>query len=243
MWNEATLHFENEYVLLCEGLADKAFFRELIRRRELPSFDFPWPVAPEERAPDTARKLFGKDAFGKMLQALDGHFDLFPEQLAQIKAILIAADAGEDETSAFRHITNQIRAVPNFGIPTALGRPTPSHNGRPPIGVLLVPGGGRPGGLETLCVDAFRQRRSQVCNCMDAYLQCPPIDLSGWTPENQDKARLQCLIAATNREDPNKTVRYAFTSSSGNPLIDLRQTCFDATDQDLLAFCQSVQGR
>jgi hypothetical protein len=243
MWNATTYLFEGEYVLLCEGPADKAFFRELIRRQRLPTFDFPWPPTPEDQAPASAKKLFGKDAFGKMLEALDGLFELFPERLTQIRAILIAADAAQDETSSFRHITNQIQTIPNFGIPTALGQPAASHHGRPPVGVLLVPGDGRPGGLETLCVDAFREQQSQVCTCMEAYLECPPIDLSGWTPENQDKARLQCLIAATNKDDPNKTLRWAFSASSSSPIIDIAAHCFDAVAHALTSFCEATGGR
>jgi hypothetical protein len=243
MWNGTDYIFESEYVLLCEGLADKAFFRELTKRNGLPSFDSPWPPAPEDKAPDAAKKLFGKDAFGKMLKALDAHFDLFPEQLTQIKAILIVADTGEDGASSFRRIRDQIQTIPNFGIPTALGQPSPSQHGRPPVGVLLVPADGRPGGLETVCVDAFRERQSQVCACMEAYLRCPPIDLSEWTPENRDKARLQCLIAATNKADPNKAVRYAFSSSSGSPLIDVTASCFDAVTKALTNFCEATGGR
>ncbi|MBV8415208.1 MAG: hypothetical protein JO251_08360 [Verrucomicrobia bacterium] len=243
MWDGTTYLFEGEYVLLCEGLADKAFFRELARRQRLPNFDFPWPPAPEDKAPEAAKKLFGKEAFGKMLAALDGLFDLFPERLTQIKAILIAADTAEDGASTFGRIRNQILKIPNFGIPTAIGQPAASQHGRPPVGVLLVPGDGRPGGLETLCVDAFREKHSQVCRCMEDYLRCHPIDLSDWTPESQDKARLQCLIAATNRDDPNKTLRWAFSSSSGSPIIDIAAHSFDAVAQALTNFCEATGAR
>jgi len=40
---EISFVFKNCIVMLCEGLADNAFFQRLCENRSLPKFDFPFP--------------------------------------------------------------------------------------------------------------------------------------------------------------------------------------------------------
>jgi len=50
----------------------------------------------------------------------------------------------------------------------------------------------------------------------------------------QHKARVQCVIAATNREDPNKGIRYAFSAG----IISVIDPCFDDVAARTRSLCQ-----
>jgi hypothetical protein len=79
---------ENEFIMLCEGAAENACFRELIRIHRLPNFDFPFP--PEERVNGDTRALHGRDGFVNMLNDLNSYFSLFPDKRRSVRGIVIA---------------------------------------------------------------------------------------------------------------------------------------------------------
>jgi hypothetical protein len=193
---------KRDRVLLCEGSADKAFFLKLAAQLGLPEFDIPFPQA---HAAPGERVLAGKDAIPQMLQALRGS----AVDYRRLKAVLIAVDSGNDPMETFGEVCRQIRGIGGLGIPDRPLELAESGAGHPGVAVLLVPGG-RPGSLETLCVEAIAEKSPELLRCVDEYLSCGPIMAGGWDAEKRDKAKLQCLIAATNRDDPNRTIRWAF---------------------------------
>jgi hypothetical protein len=66
------------------------------------------------------------------------------------------------------------------------------------------------GALETICADAIIGKMPWIAACLNSYLSCGEIGALNWRPEKRDKARLQCLVAALNEDDPNKGLQYLF---------------------------------
>lgn len=227
--------------MLSEGLADKAFLSKLTEARKLPRFDFPWPIDREEAAAsEDAKKLYGRDQFVGMLKALDGYLTIRPELQTQLKGVLIVTDARDGPEASFRHVCNQIRRVGRFGTPTKPLEATPGSDGRPAVGVMLIPRAGR-GSLETICLREMKAKLPKVAEAMEVYVRTKPIRVLKWSAEKRDKARLQCLIAATNESDPTVTLQRAFSGRSGRaPIIDVKASCFRNVYRDIKAFCATV---
>ena len=227
---------KHEFVILCEGRADKAFFRKLIDKRNItPNFDIPFPEEPEELE-DDAKALASVGAFANMLRALRAN----PAAFARIKGVILIADSAIDPSAVFGKVCAKIREAGQYGVPTKPCETVRSSNGHPAICVLLIPDDKHPGGLETLCLQYLRTKLPEVYNCAEKYLACDDIKALTWqSREKQDKARLQCLIAATNEDDPNKSLTYAFNEFSG-PIISVEAFCFNEIEKQLRRFCASV---
>lgn len=239
MWVNGAFEFETNLVLLTEGRADKAFIRALIRAQELPDFDCPWPVSVEDDHSGFlgANKLHGRDKFGGMLEVLDVFLNLRPELCDRLRGVLIVTDARDDPDDSFRHVCDQIAILERFGVPTAPLDVALSKDGRPPIAVMLFPGDGR-GSLETICIEDMKTRKPIVFEAMQTYLSTDPIAALSWSTEKSDKARLHCMIAATNERDPTKSLQYAF--SSDTPIIDAGADCFLPVSEKIKSFCRAV---
>jgi hypothetical protein len=236
-WNSGTYVFENRYVLLCEGQADKKFFTKLARNVAHIKFDYPWPVLPTEDAPPQARELHSRDRLGDMLDALDSYFVTFPELLNQIKGVLVVFDARDDPSAELQYVVSQF---PNqFGRPVAPIVPARSQDGRPPVSVMWMPPGRSGGSLETLCLRAMRVTKPEVYKRMESYLGRPPIQALKWPKEKRGKARLASIIAATNRDDPTKALAYSFSGRS--PIIDVDMECFRVVAKHLREFRRRVE--
>jgi hypothetical protein len=240
MWKASTFEFQNNLVMLSEGLADRIFLQKLVQARGLPAFDFPWPVDPEhEEASEDAKKLYSFDKLGTMLKTLDDMIQFRPDLQQNLKGVLIVADAKDDPVNTLRELGRQITG--NFGIPTQQLTPFPSQNGRPNIGVMLIPRTGR-GSLETICVRAMYGKMPRVAWAMRRYLRTSPISVYKWKrAEKRSKAKYACLVAATNEDDPTRALRNAFSGKPGKPpLIDINALCFRSIANDIRTFCTTV---
>lgn len=241
MWARGTFTFEHRLVLLSEGQADRRLMEKLVLVRRLPKFDFPWPVYGDEDANDTAAKLYGAGKFVDMLLALNGDFALNPELREQIRGVLIVADAKDCPKKTFDDICDQIKRAGKFSIPTRQGEIATGEEGHPAIGVILLPGDGKPGSLETLYVRALSARHRSAARCVEAFLSCGNIDITGWNVEKQAKARFQCLVAATNREDPSKSAAHALSlKRDGDRLIKMTQSSFTPAYKAIRQFCREL---
>jgi hypothetical protein len=219
------IELKEELVLLCEGEADKNFFRKLIQKREgLPRFDIPFPF----------ENLGGKDAFAKMLRAIRGDRHGF----ARIRGLLIVADSADDPMVSFQTTCDQIRQAEGYGIPAApldLASRTPGH---PPLAVMLLPDESTPGGLETLCIQEIAPKSPWITTCVDQFLRCEQIQAHDWPPEKLDKARYHSMVAALNRSDPGRALSRAFKDPA--PLIAVEAACFNSVELRLRNFSAAV---
>lgn len=242
MWKGGTFHFEHRLVLLSEGPADRRFFEKLIKDNGLPKFDFPWPVLPGEDTTEEARKLHGVDKIGTMLETLNSFFKFDPNLKENIRGVLIAVDAKDSPSDTFQVIKTQIAKAGSFAVPNAEFEVSVAGNGHPRIAVILLPGNGKPGSLETLYVKALSVRFKSTAKCVEKFLECGNIKVHDWNQEKQAKARLQCLVAATNADDPSKSAGYllSWKGKDQKPMITMRQKCFGPIHKAVKAFCLEV---
>jgi hypothetical protein len=204
-------------------------------------FDFPWPTE-EQEAPNNAKELHGVDKIGAMLEALNGMIKLNPKLKTRIRGVLIAVDAKDSASGTFQLLRKQIEKAGLFAVPNAESEVAGTSDSHPRIAVILLPGDGKPGSLETLYVKALSARFRSAARCVEEFLECRNIRVRVWNQEKQAKARLQWLVAATNEDDPSKSAGYllAWKRKDEKPIIDMKQKCFGPIYKAVKAFCVEV---
>jgi hypothetical protein len=218
------LTLKSEFVLLCEGGADRQFFRKLTEKRAgLAKFDFPFPTD----------KLHGNGAFGGMLMALRGDRVGF----ARLKGVLVVADSTDDPPVLFKLICDQIRLVGGFGVPSKLLEIARAP-GQPAIAIMLLPDESTPGALETLLAREITEKSPWITPCVDQFLRCDKVEAHAWPAEKRDKARFHSMVAALNREDPSRAATYVFKDP--DPFVAIEAPCFDDVEKRLKEFCADV---
>ena len=221
------LELNNEVVIICEGLADKNFFRKLIDKRAgLPKFDIPFPAQGDNRG--------GVDAFEHWLKAIRGDRHGF----SKLKGVLLVADSASNPTSTFNYVCTQITNATGYAIPTKADEVTPRVTGYPQVSVMLIPNEDTTGGLESLCINEITSRQPWISTCVDNFLSCGTIQALKWSPEKLDKARFHSMIAALNEDDPSRALSYAFKDPK--PVISVESPCFDAVYNKLKTFCVTI---
>lgn len=229
---EISFEFKNPFVMLGEGVADNAFFQRLCEKRSLPKFDFPFP---DRIRGKEGKTLGGKDSFGEMLQHIEPIQALNPSRYG----IVIAIDCGDNVQKAFKHVAKQVETTGFYPCPkkpNEITRPNDRSKHMPPLALMLIPGEGKTGALETLCVEFLRKRHEKNATCLDQYLACLDqngVEIGGWGAEKRGKAEMQCLIATTNRDDPNKSARFAIEAG----LIEVCNPVFDEIATTLRQIC------
>jgi hypothetical protein len=110
---------------------------------------------------------------------------------AQVVGVI--RDAETNAASALQSACDALRAA---GL-MAPARPAALSAGRPKTAVFIMPGGSRPGMLETLCWDASSNHAAR--ECVEAYLRC--LEEREISPHNREKARIQALLASRGADD------------------------------------------
>ncbi len=233
-----------DYVFIGEGAADNALMKSLLKARNLPSFDYPFPDGIRRKkgnaVEDKEESVGGKDSFAEKLKLLEPVAD----EQRRSRGILIATDCGDNWKAAFANVAAQVASTgfyPRPEAPLKAVSPNPKQSAYlPKLVIVMVPGVGESesesksesGGLETLCVEVLRDRHPKTAECLDQYLACldgKGVGINGWGAETRSKVEMQCLIAVTNKDDPNKSGRYAIEAG----LIDVTHPAFDALAADL----------
>ncbi len=222
-----------DFIFLGEGAADNALMKALSEKRGLRGFDYPFPGNIRD---EKGKTIGGKDRFGEMLTLLEPVI----QSQGRTRGILIAVDCGDDWQKSFDYVAKQIGTVaiegqnlyPRPKAPLQLVSALPAFAHLPPLVIVMVPGVGKTGGMETLCVEVLRDKHPNTALCLDGYLAClteKGVGIGDWDAEPRGKAEMQCLIATTNRDDPNKAGRYAIEAG----LIDVAHSTFDDLTADL----------
>jgi len=157
-------------LLLVEGQNDARFCGALLRHLGISGVQVP--------------EVGGKGQFCPWLKALvrTPGFD-------QVKVVLAVRDADENAQGAFQSIRDAFRDA---------GLPVPNQPGRltdkvPRVGVEILPGEGRPGNLEHLCLTAIAD--DPALPCLDQFFGCPKKNgLS--RPRDMSKAKVQVFLAS-----------------------------------------------
>ena len=227
-----------KFIFLGEGAADNALLHKLCEKRGLPAFDYPFPDNLRDKKGKT---IGGKDRFGEML------LDLEPviSQQRRPRGILIAVDCGDDWEKSFKHVAEQVVGTEFYPRPQRPLEPVSANTEQfphlPSLVIVMVPGVGRTGGMETLCVEVSRDKHPETAACLEGYLAClkdKSVGISGWGAEKQGKAEMQCLIATTHQDDPNKSGRFAIAAG----LIDCSHAAFNTLADDLRAAVKALSG-
>lgn len=219
------VRLEAELILLCEGEADRQFFRKLTEKRGgFPKFDIPFPND----------GLAGSGAFSTMLTAIRGNRINFP----RIRGVLIMADSTHDPAVMFNLVSQQIRAAGGYGVPSK-ALEVAAVSDYPAVAVMLLPDEDTPGALETLLAQEIIEREPWVSACVDQYLRCDKIGAHAWPAEKRDKARFHSMVAALHRDDPSRAASYAFRDPM--PLIAVEASCFDDVERRIKDFCRAVE--
>ncbi len=173
-------------VIICEGQADKEFFKRLIRERDLPYFDIP--------------NGEGRGYFSTILKGIR-----VGSQKTKLNAILVVSDNDSDPVRAFAEVQEQIRMATGYPVPP---RPMEVAKivGQPAVLIMMIPWKDIEGCLETLLKAIWERERPPMKICVDEFLRC--TNVTEWEIPKRDKAAIQCYIAGSNHEDPTKSLRW-----------------------------------
>lgn len=216
-----------EWLILCEGKADKAFFRELIKKRGLPDFDVWFPLRKND---DSG----GWTKFGYWLNEIKTNEGF----IRNTKAILVVADNDDDPATRFTEIQAQIRDGIGYGVPKTPLQATTSAGDLPQIVIMMVPLDGNPGNLETILIPAAYSKWPDLQTPLDEYLGQSPA--REWEDRKKAKMRMQCILAATCKQDPNTPVSLLWTRPEDYH-IPVECTCFDEIAAVLRNFAELLK--
>ncbi|MGY3366231.1 hypothetical protein ACVWZL_003356 [Bradyrhizobium sp. GM2.4] len=197
--------FDKPFVLLCEGVGDQRFYLKLFEGRNIGA-DF------------SIRVAGGVSNFGSDL----ANIAVSESFLANVKAVLVVADNDSEPSESFEAVQAEIKKAPDFGVPAAEQTVAKSKNGLPPVVVLMLPIGA-PGNLECLCLEAAHAKFGLKAE-LDAFVAATPA--MGWSIGKQSKMRMQAILAASNRKQPDA----GFAGHWSTPEkyhIPVDHSCFD----------------
>lgn len=207
------IKFEKKWLMIVEGDADRLIFGNLLERRDIVGFQV---EVPRNKPDETG----GLDRIAKFLATLPS----IESFRAKVKAILIVADNDNAPEKQFKRVQDRIRdankairreflergidmEAPQFPIPENPQTPAFSE-GMPAIVVLMLPWTNKMGALETLSLGAAYSRWHGIKDALEAYVKRTPA--KGWDVTELSKMKMQCVIAATCKQDPNTPLSYLF---------------------------------
>jgi hypothetical protein len=214
---------ERPWLLLCEGEGDKRLLEQLISIRGIPD-EF------QIRFPDRAgEKTGGRSKFGSWLALQWAGAEAFRKN---VKGILIMSDNDDSPEKSFEELQQALRASDGFPIPAT--ELTPARNsGRPPLVIIMVPPGGKPGSLETLCLEAAFSKWPSIKAPVDTFASATPI--KGWNQGKTAKAKLQAVIASTCEGRPEAGF-VGHWMERADYHLPVSHTAFDDLDKFLRGF-------
>ena len=140
-----------------------------------------------------------------------------------VRSIGIARDAEKDEKAALQSVQSSLDNA-ELPMPTKVGVQSADS---PTVRVLILPGGGKPGMLETLLCRTFVNQ--EVNRCIDEFFACADT-LPGISICRPDKARARAYLTTT--QHPHHSIGVAAKAG----VWDLDHEAFD----DIRAFLASL---
>jgi hypothetical protein len=180
--------YTEERLLVCEGQTDVYLFRQLLRIKAISGFDMDYPKIDDDPSG-------GVDKFGQHLR----NVALQEDFIANVKTIIVVSD--NDDNRAFGRVCHQIQHA-GYSVPQKAGEFVSTRN-RPRLGILMIPSD-PPGCLETLCRQAAERKWPALVQPLNAYMLASPS--SQWSATKQSKTAVECIMAATCRQQPEVTL-------------------------------------
>ncbi len=213
---------ERPWLILCEGEGDKRFFDKLIEFRNIPKeFQVRFP----DRAGDPTG---GRSKFGKWLDIQRLGSEDFRKN---VKSILIVSDNDRVPADSFEEVRAALKEAKGFPVPNT-EKVVAKAKDFPSIVVLMLPDG-RPGNLETLCLEAALHKWPTIRTPLDAFVVATPPN--SWHAGKQSKMRLQAVIAATCEDRP-ETGFVGHWREHNRYHVPLDHAVFDGLEQFLKGF-------
>jgi len=204
--------FEKPYVLLCEGVGDERFYHGLFEKRQIGSeFHIRSPYKEGEYQG-------GITNFASDLNNISTNESF----LTSVKAVLVVADNDTDKQVSFAAIQSQIKLADGFGVPAQERIVAKSKNDLPSIVILMIPLG-LPGNLESLCLEAAYSKFGLKAE-LDTFVSSTPA--KDWSVGKQAKMRMQTILAATNRKQPDAGFAGHWKSKE-QFRVPVEHACFD----------------
>ena len=111
-----------------------------------------------------------------------------PEFGERVERLGVVRDAEDDAAGAFDSVQNSLR---NAGLPVPQRPEGQTRGHHPEVSVLILPGGGRAGMLETLVCESFAG--DNIDSCIDDFFDCVGSEIL----RNPDKARAFAYLATS----------------------------------------------
>lgn len=221
--------FTKSRVILCEGSSDKAFFTELISRRNLPEIQVYFPHGANHRA--GGNTMFGRSLRANRVSAV-ANFGI-------VKSILVVSDNDNDPASRLQLVKDQLNDA-GYTVPQNELEFVQSPDGRPDIAIMMLPLLAQHGNLETVCRGAVEHKWNDLVPTLDAFTNASPA--KDWNVGHLDKMRIQCLLAATCEPNPNASLSGVFQENERfHPPLD--HASFDAIADFLANWDASLPAR
>jgi hypothetical protein len=160
-------------LLIGEGIDELRFFKALLKFLDISHIQ--------------VEQYGGKDKLSKYLRGLSKR-----PGYQGLESLGIFRDADQNAKSAFQSVENYLKA-------TQLPSPSKSGqfaDGKPRVGVFILPDGVNPGMLEDVCLAAVQS--SKEMRCVDQYFQCLATTTQ---PRHLSKARVHVWLASQIEPD------------------------------------------
>jgi hypothetical protein len=159
-------------LILVEGKDEKKFFLAFSDTKGIHNLDF--------------RDVGGVSKFSNSLAVLLRNGEIN----SNTKVVGIVRDADNDPTSAFQSVCSALNKN-NLSIPS---KPCVFSGGNPNIIVLILPGNGRKGMLETICLDSVVNTPNM--DCVKKYFECLKSKFTDFKSQNIYKANIRVFLAS-----------------------------------------------
>lgn len=208
------------FVVVCEGYGDIRFIDALLEFKKITNCSVGCP---------SNRGGFGtgKEAIPPYLKGIQ---TAILRKKANLKGILVIADADENPTASFNLMVHALQTA-NFPAPAAPF----SIEGNPlRAGVFLMPGAGRNGCLEHILWDAAVGKTPGIEQCLTDFSACTGGHIMAASGNHQAKMKMSALVAAFCKDNPWASPGLMW-SDAGNP-VPIDSVCFNGLAAFLTQF-------
>ncbi|HVS25785.1 MAG TPA: DUF3226 domain-containing protein [Burkholderiales bacterium] len=212
--------FQSHRLVLCEGIEDAAFLRELCNKRNLGSFDI--------RPVEDIGGIKGVTGFQSALCVA-----VQDREFKRVTRLILIADSDEPHQNTFAKICAQITRANQdtnvngiFAVPQ---NPYELTGGHPRISILLFPAPNSKGALDTLLWSALKAipAHGRVVDAAEQAVQHARISSgnSKWPQSKLDKALVRIAIALLNKDNPAVSISRLWRDNPN--LIPVTHRVFD----------------
>ena len=129
-----------------------------------------------------------------------------------IKTVVIVRDCDDSPGESFREARSDLESA-QLDVPDRSAQFT---DGDPRVAILMIPGPGASGTLETLLLEAIRGSAPELLDCANKFASCLDAPQS-WSESKRAKMKLHALIAGCCKQDPARSLSWVW-GKPGNPI-------------------------